>query len=184
MIYRWWLNTEGVLIIQVHKAISINVAIFVKKNRLVKWPWWPEKDGLFPPAECTLSCRLVDIRPCYRRQFNLSVRRRRKLPTVASKEQLTNDIFIVSCLWMWQNPESGSTKCMHPEKIHCPSDVQMKKNVYESQFMLGVSYNTMHELIYLSESPCLRISDKSFCKNCYLVNSCLEWLYFNQVTRW
>lgn len=52
------------------------------------------------------------------------------------------------------------------------------------QFMLGVSYNSMHELIYLSESPYLRISDKSFCKNCYLGNACLEWLYFNQVTRW
>lgn len=134
-----------------------------------------------------LSCRLVDIRPCYRRQFKLSVRRRRKLPTVASKEQLTNYILIVSYLWMWQNHESGSTKrWMHPEKIHCPSDVQMKKKTYASimQFILGVSYNSMHELIYLSESPYLRISDKSFCKNCYLVNACLEWLYFNQVTRW
>lgn len=89
----------------------------------VEWEGW-----IISPAECTLSCRLVDIRPCYRRQFNLSVRRRRKRPTVVSKEQLTNDSFIVSCLWVWQNHESGSTKrWMHPEKIHCRSDVEMKK---------------------------------------------------------
>lgn len=41
MIYRWWLNTEGVLIIQFHKAISINVAIFVKK----KTAWLNDHDG-------------------------------------------------------------------------------------------------------------------------------------------
>lgn len=45
----------------------------------VEWEGW-----IISPAECTLSCRLVDIRPCYRRQFNLSVRRRRKRPTVVS----------------------------------------------------------------------------------------------------
>lgn len=140
---------------------------------------------IISPAECTLSCRLVDIRPCYRRQFNLSVRRRRKLPTVASKPRATDKwhfhcFMFVNVTKSWIGFNEMYVPWENPLSIRCANE----KNVYESQFMLGVSYNTMHELIYLSESPCLRISDKSFCKNCYLVNSCLEWLYFNQVTRW